>query len=408
MTDGEYERSMTRKKLLVLSSTYPRWSDDSEPSFVHELSKRLAATMDVTVLCPSARGARRVEKMDNVKVVRYRYAPNAWETLVHNGGIVGNIRSKPWKAALLPSFLFSQLVTALWVCLRSRPDVIHAHWLIPQGVMAALISICFRWKVPFVVTSHGTDLWSFKGRVLKFIKGWVARRASVVAVVSNAIKKELANQVGEVENVVVAPMGVDLENRFRPTTNKTGSRRQIISVGRLIEAKGMEYLIRALPELVQRFPDSNVLIVGDGPDKARLQGIARELGVANFCEFKGKFSHNALPDLYRSSAVFVAPFLQEGLGLVCIEALGCGCPVVASDIPAIADIVECSDNIHLVPVQNSGAIFEAINTVFTDLDAELNVVKRSHSSLLARFGWKSVTDNYIGLLERSSSLPEEK
>ena len=94
--------------------------------------------------------------------------------------------------------------------------------------------------------------------------------------------------------------------------------------------------------------------------------------------------------------------------MVCIEALGCGCPVVASDIPAIADIVECSDNIHLVPVQNSGAIFEAINTVFTDLDAELNVVKRSHSSLLARFGWKSVTDNYIGLLERPSSLPEEK
>lgn len=389
---------MTRKKLLVLSSTYPRWSDDSEPSFVHELSKRLAGTLDVTVLCPSARGACRVENMDSVKVVRYRYAPNAWETLVHNGGIVGNIRAKPWKALLLPSFLLSQLFTTLWVCLRYRPDVIHAHWLIPQGFVAALVSMCLRWKVPFLVTSHGTDLWSFNGSVFKFIKGWVARRASVVAVVSNAMKKELANQVGEVGNVVVAPMGVDLENCFRPTTNELGSRCQIISVGRLVETKGVEYLIRALPELVQRFPRSSVLIVGDGPDKTRLQGIAKKLGVLDHCEFAGKISHNELPNLYRSSSVFVAPFLQEGLGLVCIEALGCGCPVVASDIPALADIIEHSENIHLVPVRNSGAIADAITAVFSDLDVELNEARNSHPKLCANFGWNVVTEDYVAIL----------
>jgi glycosyltransferase involved in cell wall biosynthesis len=364
--------------------------------------------MDVKVLCPSAKGAKRAEKMDNVVVVRFRYAPNAFETLVHNGGIVNNIRSNPWKVALLPTFVFAQFVTALWLCLRSRPDVIHAHWLIPQGVVAAVISKCFCRKIPFLVTSHGTDLWSFKGRAFKFIKGWVAHRASIVAVVSNAMKKELVDQVGEVRNLVVAPMGVDLANQFRPITHETGSRRQIISVGRLIEAKGVEYLIRALPNLVKKFPDSKALIVGDGPDKARLQGIAKKVGAADYCEFMGKVSNSELPDLYRSSAVFVAPFLQEGLGLVCIEALGCGCPVVVSDIPAIADVVEHSGNVHLVPIQDSGAICDAVTNVFMNLDVELSTAKHSHSPLFARFDWSSVSVNYFKLLERASSLPDEK
>ncbi|RBW48281.1 glycosyltransferase [Marinobacter sp. F3R11] len=401
MTDVERELLMMRKKLLVLSSTYPRWSGDTEPSFVHDLSRRLAENMEVTVLCPSAKGASRVETMDNVNIVRYRYAPNAWETLVHNGGIVNNIRSKPWKAVLLPSFVLSQIFTALWLCLRSRPDVLHAHWLVPQGAVAALVSMCFRWKIPFVVTSHGTDLWSFKGRIWCGIKGWVAHRASTVTVVSRAMLKELANQVGAVKNVVVAPMGVDLENRFRPATNEEGGARRIITVGRLIESKGVEYLIGALPELLQRFPDSTVLIVGDGPDKTRLQDMAKKLGVLNCCEFAGKVSHNELPELYRSSSVFVAPFLQEGLGLVCIEALGCGCPVIASDIPALADIIEHSGNIHLVPTRNSGAIANAITTVFSDVDMGLTEVKRSHSKLCDNFGWNVVTEGYVAILNRA-------
>lgn len=384
----------------MLSSTYPRWADDSEPSFVHELSRRIANGMDVTVLCPSATSAATVENMDGVRIVRYRYAPKFMETLVHNGGIVNNIRSKPWKIGLLPSFLLSQVVTALWLCVRSRPDVIHAHWVIPQGVVAALVSACFRKEIPFVVTSHGTDLWSFKSRVFKRVKAWVCRSASVVTVVSRALERELKEQVGEFNNIVVAPMGVDLENRFSPSSSNTIPKRQIISVGRLIESKGVEYLVKAIPQVAKKYPDVRVLIVGDGPDRKRLQDLAGEHGVAEFLEFKGTVSHDHLPNLFHSSAVFVAPFIQEGLGLVCIEALGSGCPVVASDIPAVSDITETSAKIHLVPPMNSRAIANAVCEVLSNLNAELDVARRSNASLQAKFSWEPVSDNYARILDR--------
>lgn len=391
---------MTRKSVLVLSSTYPRWVDDNEPAFVHELSKRLTDRMDVTVVCPSADGARRLERLDNVKVVRYRYAPNAMETLVQNGGIVGNIRSRHWKLALLPTFFLSQLFTTLWLCFRRRPSVIHAHWLIPQGIVAAIVFVLSRKKIPFVITSHGTDLWSFNGRFWRALKRFVVRRASVVAVVSEAMKKELNKQIGDVNNVEVAPMGVDLKNTFKPDLDATRIPRQIISVGRLIETKGVEHLIKALPDLVQRFPDVSLVIVGDGPDRERLEAIADELCVAAYCVFKGKLSQKELPDLYCSSSVFVAPFLQEGLGLVCVEALGCGCAVVVSDIPAIRDILEHSENIHIVPTQSSEAIAQAITKVFESQDAGPLSVERSQATLREKFSWESVTENYSQILSQ--------
>src|SRR5690554_1737799 len=153
---------MMKPRVLVLSSTYPRWQGDSEPSFVHELSRRLIGDFKVTVLCPGAPGALDQEMMDGVEVVRYRYAPRSMQTLVNGGGMIGNIRASPLKVLLLPSFLVCQLIAALRLCFRQRPDVVHAHWLIPQGMTAAIIAGLYRRKIPFVVTSHGTDVWGLK------------------------------------------------------------------------------------------------------------------------------------------------------------------------------------------------------------------------------------------------------
>lgn len=142
-------RSQPRLRLLVLTSTYPRWSGDHEPGFVHELSRRLAADFDVTVLCPHAPGAAATEMLDGVRVLRYRYAPEALETLVHNGGIIGNLARAKWKWLLVPGFFLAQAIAA-WNCLRrDRPDVIHGHWLIPQGLLLATLSLVVRGFPPF-------------------------------------------------------------------------------------------------------------------------------------------------------------------------------------------------------------------------------------------------------------------
>src|ERR1700761_7916542 len=97
-----------RPRLLVLTSTYPRWAGDPEPGFVHELSRRLAETFDVRVIGPHAAGALAWERLDGVDIHRYRYAPVAMETLVNHGGILTNLKRSIWKWLLVPTFLAGQ------------------------------------------------------------------------------------------------------------------------------------------------------------------------------------------------------------------------------------------------------------------------------------------------------------
>ena len=142
-----------RPRLLVLTSTYPRWRGDSEPGFVHELARRLAVTFEVTVLCPHAPGAARRERMDGVEVERFRYAPAALETLVPGGGVLPNLKRRPAKWLLLPGFLLGQAIATRRALARLGPDVVHAHWIVPQGAVMALLAALGR-RVPWLLTSH--------------------------------------------------------------------------------------------------------------------------------------------------------------------------------------------------------------------------------------------------------------
>lgn len=386
----------------MLSSTYPRWQGDPEPSFVHELSRRLVDDFNVTVLCPSAPGALDKEVMDGVEVIRYRYAPRLLQSLVSGGGIIANIRANPFKVLLLPSFLMCQLITALWICYRHRPTVVHAHWLIPQGLIAAIICALYRRRIPFVVTSHGTDVWGLKGPLVVALKKWVAHSAAGITVVSRPMVSELRSQVGALENIIVAPMGVDLESLFVDKDKGCRSRDQILSVGRLVKGKGVEYLVSAMPHVIREFPNVKLLVVGDGPEKVNLERLSRSLGVEEFCQFVGQQPQGVLPELYRSSTVFVAPFLREGLGLVCVEALGCGCPVIASDIPAMADVSIHTDGINLVPCRDSKALADTILAILRKPDSEQAKVRQSIPAIRARFGWSSVSTAYSAAIRRAA------
>ncbi|MDE1962204.1 MAG: glycosyltransferase, partial [Xanthomonadaceae bacterium] len=139
--------------LLVLASTYPRRSGDAEPGFVHELCRRLTGRFDVIVLAPDGPGADPDGALDGVDVIRYRYAPRGWQTLVHGGGIVANLRAARWKWLLLPAFVVGQYIAARHIVRARRIDLIHAHWLLPQGLIARALARSHR--IPYVVTSHG-------------------------------------------------------------------------------------------------------------------------------------------------------------------------------------------------------------------------------------------------------------
>lgn len=395
-----------RPVLLVLTSTYPRWQGDPEPAFVHELARRLTERFEVIVLGPHAPGAARREVFDGVDVVRYRYAPRRLQTLVNDGGIVTNLRRSPWKISLVPSFVLGMLWSA-WRVMRLRDiDVVHAHWLVPQGVVAGLL----RWlpgrNVPFVITSHGADLYALRGKLFALLKRFAVARAEAVTVVSAPMLQELSAMGCDLKKISVRSMGVDLQGRFVPDSTVRRSSSEVLFVGRLVEKKGLRYLINAMPEVIKRRPDVRLIIAGFGPDEESLRARAKELDLNDSIRFVGAVEQSQLPSLYRRAAVLVAPFVrarsgdEEGLGLVIVEALGCCCPVVAGDVGAMTEIFGQTSGDFVVDVTNPQLLAERVLEVISKPGFTKARVVKLRRELQDRFDWQRVAIGYAELLER--------
>lgn len=392
-----------KPRLLVLASTYPRWPGDPEPGFVHELAKRLVDEFEVTVLGPHAPDARQLETMDGVRVVRYRYAPANLETLVNDGGIVTNLRRQPWKWLLVPAFLLGLAWHAWRLVRRWRPDVVHAHWLLPQGLAVALLRLVGPRTPPFVVTSHGADLFALRAPPLQALKRFVARRAGAITVVSSAMRAELARIGVPTAAVTVQPMGVDLMARFTPAADVERSRHELLFVGRMVEKKGLRYLIDAMPDVLQHHPDATLAVAGFGPEQSERKAQVERLGLQRSVRFLGAVTQAELPGLYRRATVFVAPFVeagsgdQEGLGLVLVEAMGCGCPVVTTRIPAVCEVFgEWPD--HIATPGSAASLAARIVQVLDDPVVARAGVESRLPALRARFDHAPVAAGYAALL----------
>ena len=396
-----------RPKLLVLASTYPRWEGDHEPGFVHELARRLTNDFEVLVLCPHAPGAATDEWINGVRVHRFRYAPEAMETLVNDGGIVTNLSHKRWKWLLVPVFGFA-LAWSTWRALVSwHPRVVHAHWLLPQGAIVTVVRRLVLNAPSFLVTSHGADLFALRGRILNVVKRWIANDAGCTTVVSAAMRAELVALGVPESRVLIEPMGVDLSQRFIPDAAIERTETEILFVGRLVEKKGLRHLLAAMPEILAQVPRANLTVAGFGPELEDCQIQARTLGIEDRVNFIGAVSQFDLPNLYRRAAVFVAPFVQagsgdqEGLGLVMVEAIGCGCPVVASDLPAVRQVFPDGEGAFLVPPANPTELAKAV-VARLQMPDEVAVIS-ARARMLKAFDWDMRALGYSKILRNLAS-----
>jgi glycosyltransferase involved in cell wall biosynthesis len=390
-------------RLLVLSSTYPRHAADSEPRFVHELARRLVGRFEVSALVPSAPGLVAKERMDGVAVHRFRYAPGRLERLAYDGGIVPKLRRNPWLRLLVPFFVVGQIVGTLRALRRLDPQVIHAHWLLPQGATALIALALSRKRVPLVLTSHGADLFTFARGPLRHLLAWVVRRAAAVTVVGRHMVPVIHGlpHCADVE-VATIPMGTDVEKLFVPDATAVRERNTLLFVGRLVEKKGVDDLLRALRLVRDQGCDATLTVVGNGPLRAELEQLATRLGLQEYARFVGAVPQSELPALYRRAAAFVAPFRvardddQEGLGLVMVEALACGCPVISTRVPAIE-----AEFAHLGPLLvepgSPAALADAIARVLVD-GSSLAPGADVRPKILAQFGWSAITEAYAALL----------
>ena len=391
-----------KKNLLVLASTYPRWLSDHEPGFVHELAKRLTNKFNVIVICPHADGAKKEEILEGVTVYRYRYAPKGFESLVNDGGIVSNLKNSPWKLLLLPFFFVAQLLLIRKVIKNEAIDVVHAHWLIPQGLALSLLSKVTK-VPPFLVTSHGADLFALQGKLFNSLKLFVAKKASKLSVVSKVMATELIKMGVNEDKITIMPMGVNMAH-FCLNSDVTRSKYEILFVGRLVEKKGLCYLLSALPEILKYQPNVYLTIIGFGPEEHALKAQAKRLDIGDKVHFIGPVTQDKLSKHYQSAAVFVAPFIeaksgdQEGLGLVLVEAISCGCPIVVSDIPACRDVIAGISGVEVFIAANVSLLAQAVCLSLQTTNSKC--VTHDKIILEKNFCWHNVADNYEATLEK--------
>lgn len=388
-------------RILVLTSTFPRWPGDREPPFVFELSRRLAVRHDVLVLAPHCRGAAVEERMaERLTVRRFRYAPECLESLAYEGGIPEKLRRARWRLLLVPCFVLAELLAAVRVVRRHRPHVIHAHWLVPQGIVALIAAAACRGKRPALVcTSHGSDLLALRGRLAEQLKRFVARRAAALTVVSSAMKSAAMRLGVPAENVCVMPMGVDARERFAPERARPRARSELLFVGRLVATKGVRHLLEALPLVREKLADARLTIVGGGPLEAELRAQAHALSVDGEVAFAGAVPNDGLPAYYQRAAVLVMPSIgHEGLGLVIGEALACECPVVASALPGVRELIEDGVTGLLAREGDVVDLADKIVQTLRDPARAARLAREGRARVLERLDWQNVSRRYEQLL----------
>jgi glycosyltransferase involved in cell wall biosynthesis len=387
--------STSRPRLLVLASTFPAHPADGTPAFVADLAVAQSKEFDTVVVTPRVPESAARESWSGVEVRRYRFFPRRWEDLAA-GAILENLRSRPSRWLQVP-FLFAAGALAVRRAVReTAPDVVHVHWIIPQGVMALLGARRSTW----LVTTQGGDLYALTSSFVSWLKRRVLRRARAVTVMNAEMGERVVGLGVPADRVRVLSMGVALDRMPPPGPERIPGR--LIFVGRLVEKKGLAHLLDALGDL----PDDvswSLEIVGDGPLRADLERRAAPLG--DRVVFLGQRSSEDLGQRLVRASVAVFPSVrarsgdQDGLPVSLLEALATGTPVIASDLPGLADAVTGGDEPAGVVVAPGDApeLAAAVTHLLAD-DEQRERMGRAAAKRATEFSVEAVGARYVSLL----------
>ena len=383
-----------KKKLLITASTFPRWKNDTEPRFILDLAEAMTDYFEVTVLVPAATGAKDQEIMNGVKVKRYHYFPiHKLETLCYPGALIPRIKDKKLRVLLVPFLLLSQYFALMKIL--PKVDVVQANWIIPQGI----IQSCF--KKPYVITGHGTDIVSMNKGIFKLLKKRAVEKSRGLTVVSQHLKKEALKFANE-SKINIISMGCKTDNFGKHFAEENyfhqEGKKVVLFVGRLVAIKGVTHLIEAMKKV-----DAVLIIVGDGPLRDDLINQAKPQG--DKIRFLGAKSHEDLKRIYASADIFAAPSItvengkQEGLGLVILEAMASGLPVVANKSGGITDLIQDGVNGLYAQEKNVDSLASKINLLLNDDELYVKISEKSLKTAY-EYDYKVIANKYARLLER--------
>jgi teichuronic acid biosynthesis glycosyltransferase TuaC len=286
------------------------------------------------------------------------------------------------------AFAFARIVGRVRELQRTNPiSLIHAHGPLPCGHAAMLLSA--ELGISYVVSVHGLDAFATE-QVSGRIGEW-CRRVSLrvyqasrrVICISERVREEVLKGTGQSCRTSVVYNGVN-PKLFFPGAERTAAGMTILSVGNLIPIKGHEVLVRAIAAIVGEFPDIVLEIIGEGPERPRLESLASQLGIAERVRFRGRQSRYEVAAAMRRCAVFALPSRYEGLGCVYLEAMATGTAVIGCRGQGIAEIIRHGSNGFVVGPENERELALALAMLLRDEPRRRSLGRAARDTILDR------------------------
>lgn len=349
---------------ITFSKLFPNPAEPTRGLFVAEQVRATSAAVDWSLIAPAPYAPRVLaaflprphvpptSEFDGVPVAHPRY--NALPRRIA-------YRRVGRAMARAASSDFARIVA------EREVQFVHAHTLYPAGFAAR--ELAREHALPCIVSVHGSDLYT---NVTE--PGWredvraVTADAAAIVCVSEKLALDAIELAGaDPAKTLVVPNTFDA-GAFTARTSPPTADGRLLCVGRLVPEKGHDILLDAVATLAADYPELCLRIVGDGIQMSALRTRADQAGIADRVEFVGTLSGERLADEYRMADLFVLPSLREGFGVVLVEALACGTPVVATDSGGPSDIVDTSALGEIVDVGDAGALAQGVRAALERID----------------------------------------
>jgi glycosyltransferase involved in cell wall biosynthesis len=390
-----------REVVVMVATSYPRFPGDGVGSFMEPIAKGVAALgHEVHLVAPWHPSITRRREEDGVHFHFFHYAPvDALHVFGYAAGLRADTQLRAAAWAIAPAALAAGWFKAWRVATKRRATVMHGHWVIPGGVMAAAAA----GRRPLVISLHGSDLFvAERHAALGALARRVFRRAGAVTACSDDLHQRAVALGADPARTETVPYGVDTV-RFAPDPRIRADVRASLGIGpaplvftggRLVSKKGFAYLIDAVRLLQPAHPDLHLLIAGDGDLDAALRARAAGLPV----RFLGTQSQDQVARYAAAADVVAVPSIRDDAGNVdglpnfALEALASGTPVVATVAGGLPQAITDHDNGLLVPERDAPALSTAITGLLASPSTAAAMGLRARTRVMQAHTWQRTAE----------------
>lgn len=399
-------------RVLLLTHNLPRFPGDFSGTFIDALATAMVEKgAEVRVLAPhDAAYGPAMERPYSLDLYRYAW-PTSYETVGYMRSMEGDLRPKRASLLATPASLTLGTAAGVRIAREWKPDVIHAHWLLPNGLIGAATSRVT--GVPLVTSLPGSDLLVARlNPITRALARYALRHSQLVTANSHELRDVALTLGADEDRFDLIVYGVDPDALRADSLAGEAKRRElglspsnfaILAVGRMVPKKGFRYLIQALPQLLARVPTARVVLIGDGDERPNLERMASAMGVRSAVDFVGTVPRDEIVAYYSAADVLAMPSVNEpedGLNVCVLDAMSCSLPVVATTVAGNSLAVEDGRTGLLVPERRPDLLADALARLYSDRRRMRAMGQAGRQRVEAEFTWSHLATRYLEHFER--------